>query len=129
MQVAVHGILKRATCYRLMTRGLSALSLLVQLTACAVTGVVHEPPRVTSAARAVDVRIHRVVAGDDVTFTIDDTAIYRFGKTSYHDFAIDAGRYMFGYTQGNRKCHAEVILSSGNAYVFTLEPDCVIAMQ
>jgi len=104
-------------------------SAIVLLTACAHKGTIHEPPRVTSAESAVDVRIHNQISGADVTFTIDDVEIYRFVEPSHYDIALDAGGYMFGYRQGGRKCHAEVLLNAGVSYVFNLAPDCVIEMQ
>jgi len=105
------------------------LFVLALLAACTSTGVIHEPPRVTLAESAVNVRIHNVMPGGDVTFTIDDVEIYRFVEPSHYDFVLDAGMYMFGYKKGAKKCHAEVQLTAGDSYVFNLEPDCAIEMQ
>lgn len=101
----------------------------VLLTACTSTGAIHEPPRATSAGSAVDVGIHNVISSGQVTFTIDDVEIYGFVEPSHYDFVLDAGSYMFGYKKGGSECHAEVNLTSGNAYVFNLEPGCIIEMQ
>ena len=102
----------------------------VLLTACtSTTGVIHEPPRVTSAESAVDVRIHNVISSGNVTFTINDVEIYGFVEPSHYDLVLDAGSYMFGYKKGSSKCYAEVMLNTGNAYVFNLAPDCIIEMQ
>ena len=73
---------------------------LVLLTACAGTGDIHEPPPATLPDSAVTVRIHKAVAGDDLTFTINDRKIYGFGKTSDYEFTTDMGSYMFGYKNG-----------------------------
>ncbi len=99
------------------------------LTACSSTGMIHPPPRATSAQSAVDVRIHNVISGDSVTFTIDGVEIYGFVEPSHYDFVLDAGSYMFGYKKDGRKCHAQVMLNTGIAYVFNLAPDCLIEMQ
>jgi len=105
------------------------VSIFALLTACASTGVIHEPPRVTSAESAVDVRIHNVIPSGKVTFTISNVEIYGFIEPSHYDFVLDAGSYMFGYKKGSSKCYAEVMLNTGNVYVFNLAPDCVIEMQ
>lgn len=99
------------------------------LAACSHKQMLHEPPRPTSVESAVDVRIHNVIAAGDVTFSIDDVEIYRFLEPSHYDFVLDSGRYMFAYESGGNTCHAEVMLHTGNAYVFNLTPDCVIEMQ
>jgi len=112
-----------------MTRGTVKLIPLVLLTACAGTGDMHEPPPATSPDSAVTVRIHKVIAGDDVTFTINDRKIYGFGKTSDYEFTTDTGSYMFGYKKGYQKCHAAVTLDAGISYVFNLQSDCTIEMQ
>ena len=99
------------------------------LTACANKGAINQPPRATSAQSAVDVRIHNVIPDSHVTFMIDDVEIYGFVEPSHYDFVLDSGSYMFGYKRDGRKCHAEVVLNAGVAYVFNLAPDCVIEMQ
>ena len=110
---------------------INAINILfcVLLSACTSAGVIHEPPRATSAESAVDVRIHNLIPSGNVTFSIDDVKIYGFVEPSHFDFVLDAGTYMFGYEKRGRECHAEVNLTSGNTYVFNLEPDCVIEMQ
>ena len=105
------------------------LLIFALLTACASTGVLHEPPRATSAESAVDVKIHNVIPSGKVTFTINDVEIYGFVEPSSYAFVLDAGSYMFGYKKGGKKCHAEVMLNTGNAYVFNLAPNCHIEMQ
>ena len=106
------------------------VSIFALLTACtSTTGVIHKPPRVTSAESAVDVRIHNVISSGKVTFTINDVEIYGFVEPSHYDLVLDAGSYMFGYKKGSKKCYAEVMLNTGNAYVFNLAPDCIIEMQ
>jgi len=105
------------------------LPTLLLLTACASTGVIHEPPRATSAESAVDVRIHNLIPNGNVTFTINDVEIYGFNEAGSYDFVLDAGGYMFGYKKGSNNCHAEVMLTTGNAYVFNLAPNCRIEMQ
>jgi hypothetical protein len=112
-----------------MKQNIVILLLFALLTACARTGVIHEPARVTSAESAVDVRIHNLISGHNVTFTINDVAIYRFVEASYYDFVLDAGSYMFGYKTGTRTCDVEVQLNTGISYVFNLAPDCAIQMQ
>lgn len=99
------------------------------LSACAGSGGTHEPPQATSPESAVNVRIHKVMPGDNVTFTIDDDKIYRFGNSSDYQFTTEAGSYMFGYTQGHKKCYAVVMLNAGMPYVYNLAPDCTIEMQ
>ena len=105
------------------------LLIFALLTACASTGVLHEPPRATSAESAVDVKIHNVIPSGKVTFTINDVDIYGFGVDTDYTFVTDAGSYMFGYTKGFKKCYAEVMLNAGVSYVFNLAPNCVIEMQ
>jgi len=112
-----------------MTKDIAKLMPLAFLTACASTGDLHEPPLATSPATAVNVRIHKVVASDNVTFTINDVDIYGFGVDTDYTFVTDAGSYMFGYTNGFKKCYAEVMLNAGVSYVFNLAPNCVIEMQ
>ena len=99
------------------------------LTACAGSGGTHEPPQATSPESAVNVRIHKVMPGDNVTFTINDRKIYVFGNTSDYEFTTETGSYMFGYKKGYKKCYAEVTLNAGLSYVFYLQPDCTIEMQ
>lgn len=99
------------------------------LTACAHTGQINEPPPATAAESAVNVRIHNVIPGGNVTFTIDDVEIYGFNEPSHYDFVTDASSYRFGYKKGSKKCYADVMLDLGVDYVFNLEPDCVIEMQ
>ena len=106
------------------------VSMFALLIACiSTTGVIHKPPRVISAESAVDVRIHNVIPSGKVTFTISNVEIYGFIEPSHYDFVLDAGSYMFGYKKGSSKCYAEVMLNTGNVYVFNLAPDCVIEMQ
>jgi hypothetical protein len=112
-----------------MTKGIVKLIPFAFLTACASTGDIHEPPLATSPESAADVSIHKVIAGDNVTFTINDVKIYGFGKTSHYEFTTEAGSYMFGYMKGHKKCYAEVMLNAGVSYVFDLAPDCTIEMQ
>jgi hypothetical protein len=112
-----------------MRKGTVKLIPFAFLTACAGSGGTHEPPRATSPESAVKVRIHKTISGDNVTFTIDDDKIYRFGNSSDYEFTTEAGSYMFGYTQGHKKCYAEVMLNAGIPYVFNLAPDCTIEMQ
>ena len=112
-----------------MTKAIVKLMPLAFLTACTSTGDIHEPPLATSPESAVTVRIHKVMSGDNVTFTINDVKIYGFGKTSDYEFTTDAGSYMFGYRKGYKKCYAEVTLNAGISYVFNLQPDCTIEMQ
>lgn len=112
-----------------MKININILPIFALLTACANTGVIHEPPRATSKESAVDVRIHNVIPGGHVTFTINDVEIYGFVEPASYTFVLDAGSYMFGYKKGSKKCHAEVMLNTGNAYVFNLAPNCHIEMQ
>lgn len=112
-----------------MTKAIVKLMPLAFLTACTSTGDIHEPPLATSPESAVTVRIHKVISGDNITFTINDVKIYGFGKTSDYEFTTDAGSYMFGYRKGYKKCYAEVTLNAGISYVFNLQPDCTIEMQ
>jgi hypothetical protein len=112
-----------------MTKGTVKLIPFAFLTACAGIGGTHEPPQATSPESAVKVRIHKVLPGDNVTFTIDGDKIHRFGNTSDYEFTTETGSYMFGYTKGHKKCYAEVVLNAGTSYVFNLAPDCTIEMQ
>lgn len=112
-----------------MIKAIVKLIALAFLTACTSTGDIHEPPLATSPDSAVTVRIHKGVAGDNVTFTINDRKIYGFGKTSDYEFTTDASSYMFGYKKGYQKCYAEVTLNAGMSYVFNLKPNCTIEMQ
>jgi hypothetical protein len=112
-----------------MRKGSVKLIPFAFLTACASTGDIHEPPLATSPESAVTVRIHKVIPGDNVTFTINDVKIYGFGNTSDYEFTTETGSYLFGYRKGHQKCQAEVTLNAGTPYVFNLAPDCTIEMQ
>ena len=112
-----------------MIKAIVKLMPLVFLTACTSTGDIHEPALATSPETAVTVRIHKAMSDEDVTFTINDVKIYRFGNTSDYEFTTDTGSYMFGYRKGYKKCYAEVTLDAGSSYVFKLQPDCTIVMQ
>ena len=99
------------------------------LAACSSKGMLHDPPRATSAESAVDVRIHNVIPSGHVTFTINHKEIYGFVEPGHFDFVLDAGGYKFGYKKGGKKCYADVMLNAGNKYEFELKPDCIIEMQ
>lgn len=104
------------------------LSILL-LSACSRIGLLHQPPRVTSAESAVDVSIHNLIPDSRVTFSINDVRIYGFHGPGQFDFVLDAGSYLFAYKNGSQKCDAEVELNTGHSYVFDLKPDCNIEMQ
>lgn len=112
-----------------MIKNIIKLIPLVFLTACTTVGDINEPPLATSRDSAANVRINKVIAADNVTFTINDVEIYGFGEASDYEFVTDAGSYMFGYKKGFKKCYAAVMLNAGVSYVFELKPDCIIEMQ
>ena len=111
--------------------GYVALALIA---GCSTNGVIINPPPIPDSSQdSVKVRIHRNVADgevlDDVTFTINEEAVYQFGDTSDFTFVTDPGEYLFGYRQGGKHCSTDVQIDAGGAYVFSLKPGCIIEME
>jgi hypothetical protein len=107
--------------------------LVILLSGCAGSGVINQPPRISSPDNTANVTIHRAVSDgyifSNLTFTIDGNPTYRFGATNDYTFSLDAGDYIFGYTQGLKKCSTNVYIQAGGFYVFNLAPDCLIELE
>jgi hypothetical protein len=111
--------------------GYVALALIA---GCSTGGnIINQPPMPNSPQDSANIRIHRDVADkevlDDVTFTINEEAVYQFGDTSDFTFVTDPGDYLFGYRQGGKHCSTDVQIDAGGFYVFSLKPGCIIEME
>jgi hypothetical protein len=116
-----------------MTNRIVIYVVLALISGCAASGLINQPPLPSTAGASANVRIHRVGTGDsvldDVTFTINDEPIYRFGDTTDFAFVMDPGEYLFGYRQAGKRCSTDVQIDAGGDYVFDLKPNCVIELE
>jgi hypothetical protein len=119
-----------------MKKMLVNVILMMLLTACASSGMMHETPAPLSRETSANVTIHRAIPQDllfdSLIFTIDDVDIYNFGKSENFKFVLGEGNYIFGYKSGlwwsEKKCVVDVEIYAGENYVFNLKPDCVIEL-
>jgi len=115
-----------------MTNRLVHYLIPVLLSGCASSGIINQPPIPNTQAASANIRIHKDVADGllhDLTFTINDEPIYRFGDTNDFTFVMDPGEYLFGYRRGGKRCSTVVDIDAGGFYVFDLKPDCVIELE
>lgn len=110
--------------------------LIMLLTACVSSGMMHETPVVESSVSSANITIHRMIPRafffDSLIFTIDGEDIYRFGKNNSLKFVLGEGNYIFGYKSGlwwfEKKCVVDVQIYARENYVYNLEPECVIEL-
>jgi hypothetical protein len=116
-----------------MANRIASYFALAFVAGCATSGLINPPPVPSTPNASANVRIHRHVTGnavlEDVTFTIHDEPIYRFGHTKTFAFVMDPGEYLFGYVQGGKRCSTDVQIDAGGNYVFDLMPNCVIELE
>lgn len=116
-----------------MTRVLFTCVSIWLLAACSIPQRENPLPPIKSPDTASQVLLKSVFPGKkeeiyELTFTLDNVPIYRFGDTRQFGFYLDAGNYMFGYTHGSENCETNVDLAPGSNYVFELGPKCAIDM-
>jgi hypothetical protein len=117
-----------------MTKALIAcVSILLLLAACSQPQRENPLPPIKSPDTSSQIFLKNVFpAGPDVyqlTFTLDNVPIYRFGETRQFSFYLDTGDYMLGFTLGSKNCETNVYIKPNANYVFEFGPDCRIEMM
>lgn len=115
-----------------MTRVIITCVLILFLAACSQPRRIEQLPPIQSPDTSSKVFLkHTFPAGPDIhqlTFKLDNKAIYRFGNTRQFSFYLDTGDYMFGYSHGSEDCETNVYIGPAANYVFELAPGCRIEM-
>ena len=116
-----------------MTKALIICVSILLLAACSQPQMKNPLPPIKSPDTSSQLFIKHVFpAGRDIhqlTFTLDDVPIYRFGETRQYSFYLDAGDYMLGFTHGSKNCDTNVHIGPNAKYVFELGPECRIEMM
>jgi hypothetical protein len=113
-----------------MTKVLITCVSILLMAACSMPQRENPLPPIKSPDTASQVLLKNVFDGKsdiyNLTFTLDNVPIYRFGETRQYSFYLDTGNYMFGYTHGSKNCETNVYIKPGGNYVFELGPECHI---
>jgi hypothetical protein len=117
-----------------MTKALiTCVSILLLLAACSQPQMKNPLPPIKSPDTSSQIFLKNVFpAGPDVyqlTFTLDNVPIYRFGESRQYSFYLDAGDHMLGYTHGSKNCETNIYIKPNANYVFELGPECRIEMM
>jgi hypothetical protein len=116
----------------IMTRVLITCVSICLLAACSVPKRENPLPPIKSPDTAAQILLKNVFPGKEdiyeLTFTLNDEPIYRFGDTRQFAFYLDTGNYMFGYNHDSEHCETNVYLAPNSKYVFELGPGCSIDM-
>jgi len=116
-----------------MTRVLITCVSICLLAACSNPKRENPLPPIKSPETAAQILLKSVFPGKkeevyELTFTLNNEPIYRFGETRQFGFYLDSGSYMFGYTHDSEHCETNVYLAPNSSYVFELGPKCAIDM-
>ncbi|MGB5718440.1 MAG: hypothetical protein WBN81_15270 [Gammaproteobacteria bacterium] len=115
-----------------MTRILITCVSILLLAACSLPRMKNPLPPIKSPDTSSQISLNNVFpAGRDVyqlTFTLDNVPIYRFGETRQYAFYLDTGNYMLGFTNGSKNCETNVYIKPNANYVFEFGPECRIEM-
>ncbi len=113
-----------------MTRVLLSCVSILLLAACSIPQRENQLPPIKSPDTASQILLKNVFTGKSdsyqLTFTLDNVPIFRFGDTRQYSFYLDTGNYMFGYTHGSKNCETNVYIQPNGNYVFELGPECHI---
>lgn len=113
-----------------MTKVLITCVSILLLAACSIPRQKDPLPPIKSPDTASQVLLKNVFTGKsdiyNLTFTLDNVPIFRFGDTRQYSFYLDTGNYVFGYTHGSKNCETNVYIRPNGNYVFELGPECHI---
>ena len=117
-----------------MTKALiTCVSILLLLAACSQPQRENPLPPIKSPGTSSKIFLKNVFpAGPDLyqlTFTLDNVPIYRFGDTRQFSFYLDPGDYMLGFTLGSKNCETNIYIKPNANYVFEFGPECRIEMM
>jgi len=103
------------------------------ISGCSSTGLINPLPPVDSPKTSSKVILNNLFTNvshfKNLTFTLNNRAIYNFGSTPDFSFHLNQGKYLFGYTYGSENCKTEVEIRPMKDYVFNLGPNCLIEME
>lgn len=113
-----------------MTRLLVSCLSILMIAGCSIPKREGELPPIKSPDTSSQIFLKNdFPAGPDVyqlTFTLNNKPIYRFGDTRQFSFYLDSGDYMLGYTRGSENCETSIYIKPRGNYVFELGPECRI---